>query len=120
MEVYIDDVVVKSKCFEMHLVELQQAMKRTRLHNLKMNPTKCAFGVSAANFLGVLVHKQGIEVDKNKAKSILEASPHRTKKELQSLFGKMNFLRRFIVNSTGKMKYLSPLLRLKNLEEMVW
>ena len=40
-----------------------------------MNPLKCAFGISVGNFLGFLMHKKGIEVDKNKAKAVLEASP---------------------------------------------
>ena len=47
-----------------------------------MNPAKCAFGVSAGNFLGFLVHSQGIEVDKNKMKAVLEARPPGNKKEL--------------------------------------
>ena len=38
-----------------------------RLHFLKMTLAKCAFGVLASNFLGFLVHSQGIVVDKNKA-----------------------------------------------------
>ncbi|CAL9025669.1 unnamed protein product, partial [Prunus brigantina] len=49
-----------------------------------MNPKKCAFGVTAGNFLGFLVHQRGIEVDKNKATAIMAAPPPRTKKELQS------------------------------------
>ena len=61
-----------------------------------MNPSKCAFGVSAGNFLSFLVHYQEIEVDiKKNAKAVLEARPPRNKKELQSLIGKVNFFRRF-------------------------
>ena len=84
-----------------------------------MNPAKCAFRVLAGNFLGFLVHSQGIEVDKNKAKAVLEARSPRNKKELQSLIGKVNFLRRFITNSVGKMKAFSPLLRLKSVEDFI-
>ena len=84
-----------------------------------MNPAKCAFGVLAGSFLGFLVHSQGIEVDKNKAKAVLEARSPRNKKELQSLIGKVNFLRRFITNSVGKMKAFSPLLRLKSVEDFI-
>ena len=120
MEVYIDDVVVKSKDLKAHLADLEQALQRMRVHNLKMNPAKCMFGVSAGNFLGFLVHQKGIEIDQNKAKAVMEARPPRNKKELQSLLGKINFLRRFIANSAGKMKAFSPLLKLKNANEMVW
>ena len=50
MEVYIDDVIVKSKANEQHLEHLTKTFERMRLHRLKMNPLKCAFGVLAAHF----------------------------------------------------------------------
>lgn len=89
-------------------------------HNLKMNPVKCAFGVSAGNFLGFLVHHRGIEVDDNKARAIINAPPPTTKKQLQSLLDKINFLRRFIANSAGKMKAFSMLLKLKDSDTFEW
>ncbi|CAL2240319.1 unnamed protein product [Prunus armeniaca] len=85
-----------------------------------MNPKKCAFGVTAGNFLGFLVHQRGIEVDKNKAPAIMAAPPPRTKKELQSFLGKVNFLRRFISNLAGKIQPWTPLLKLKDMEWFVW
>ena len=91
-----------------------------RRHHLKMNPAKCAFGVSAGNFLGFLVHHRGIEVDENKARAILNAPPPTTKKQLQSLLGQINFLRRFIANSAGKMKAFSTLLKLKDSDKFEW
>ncbi|CAL8992752.1 unnamed protein product, partial [Prunus brigantina] len=75
---------------------------------------------NAGNFLGFLVHQRGIEIDKNKAKSIIEALPPRNKKELQSLLGKINFLRRFISNSAGKIQPFSSLLRLKQEHTFKW
>ena len=54
-----------------------------RKHQLKMSPLKCAFGVQAGNFLGLLVHNRGIEIDQNKAKAIMQAKPPSNKKELQ-------------------------------------
>ncbi|GKU89741.1 hypothetical protein SLEP1_g3839 [Rubroshorea leprosula] len=83
MEIYIDDVVVKSMEDEEHLEHLRKAFERMRQHGLKMNPLKCAFGVTAGNFLGFLVHERGLEVDKNKARSVIEARPPQNKKELQ-------------------------------------
>ena len=58
-----------------------------------MNSVKCAFDVSAGNFLGFLVHHRGIEIDENKARGIINALPPMTKKQLQSLLGQINFLR---------------------------
>ena len=85
-----------------------------------MNPAKCAFGVLAGNFIGFLVHQKGIEKDKNKVKTVLEVIPRVNKKELQSLIGKINFMRRYIANSIGKMKAFSPFLRLNQVKEFIW
>jgi hypothetical protein len=120
MEVYINDVVVKSQTFEEHVECLEKAFLRMRRHQLKMNPLKCAFGVKAGNFLRFLVHNRGIEIDKNKAKAIMQAKPPTNKKELQRLLGQINFLRRFISNVAGRTKAFSPLLKLKSNEEFVW
>jgi hypothetical protein len=56
-----------------------------------MNPNKCAFGVSAGEFLGFLVHEGEIEVGKKSMKAIDEVVPPTNLKELQSLLGKINF-----------------------------
>ncbi|KAM2078098.1 hypothetical protein COP1_024346 [Malus domestica] len=120
VEVYIDDVVIKSRQRRTHVDDLRQAFLRMRQHNLKMNPANCAFGVSAGNFLGFLVHHRGIEVDKNKARAIISDPPPTTKKQLQSLLGKINFLRRFIANSARKMKAFSTLLKLKDSDTFAW
>lgn len=66
LEVYIDNVVVKFESHDFHLVNLKQSFDRMRKYDLKMNSLKYAFGVTAGNFLGFLVHKKGIEVDKKK------------------------------------------------------
>ncbi|KAB2602784.1 hypothetical protein D8674_003789 [Pyrus ussuriensis x Pyrus communis] len=73
----------------------QRAMNMI-FHDLIGTIIECAFGVSAGNFLGFLVHHRGIEVDANKARAIISALPPITKKQLQSLLGQINFLRRFI------------------------
>jgi hypothetical protein len=57
LEIYIDDVVVKSTSTGGHLGDLHQVFERTRRFGLKMNPKKCAFSVSASQFLGFLVHE---------------------------------------------------------------
>ena len=74
-EVYIDDIVVKSQDFDKHLENLEKAFIKMRKYQLKVNPLKCAFGITAGNFLGFLVHNRSKEVDKNKAKAILQAKP---------------------------------------------
>ncbi|KAK2455906.1 hypothetical protein QL285_003321 [Trifolium repens] len=120
MQVYIDDIIIKSSSEDSHLVYLRQSFKRMREHGLKMNPLKCAFCVHAGDFLGFVVHNKGIEINQNKTKAILETKPPSTKKQLQSLLGKINFLRRFISNLSGKAQAFSPLLRLKKDDPFKW
>nr|KYP74734.1 Transposon Ty3-G Gag-Pol polyprotein [Cajanus cajan] len=120
VQVYIDDIIVGSKQKEDHLSHLKLSFERMRKHGLKMNPLKCAFGVTAGEFLGFVIHQKGIEVNRNKTKAIMETKPPSNKKELQSLLGKVNFLRRFISNLSGKTKIFSPLLRLKKEQEFRW
>ena len=79
MEVYIDDVVVKFTCDE-HLGFVKKIFERMRYHQLKMNPLKCTFGVLVGNILGFFVNQRGIEVDKKKAKAIIETKPPNNKK----------------------------------------
>src|SRR3954463_3931011 len=92
MKAYIDDIVIKSASDDIHLNHLRQSFEKMRKHGLKMNPIKCAFFVQAGDFLGFMVHKKGIEINQNKTKAIMETKLPSTKKELQSLLGKINFL----------------------------
>jgi hypothetical protein len=90
VEIYIDDVVIKSLNHGSHLDDTRKTLECTRRHGLKMNPNKCAFGVSAGEFLGFLVHEGGIEDGKKSMKAIDELVPPTNLKELQSLLGKIN------------------------------
>ena len=85
-----------------HLANLRKALECTRKHELKMNPNKCAFGVLAGQFLGFMVHERGIEISQKTIAAINKVVAPETKVELQSLIGKINFIRRFIVNLSGK------------------
>nr|KYP44432.1 Retrotransposable element Tf2 [Cajanus cajan] len=120
VQVYIDDIIVGSKQKGDHLSHLKLSFERMRRYGLKMNPLKCAFGVSAREFLGFVIHQKGIEVNRNKTKPIMETKPPSNKKELQYLLGKVNFLRRFISNLSSKTKVFSPLVRLKKEQEFRW
>jgi hypothetical protein len=66
VEVYIDDIVVKSASLDSHLADLRLAFEKMCRYGLKMNPLKCAFGVSAGKFLGFIVHEKGAEIDPKK------------------------------------------------------
>jgi hypothetical protein len=120
VEIYIDDVVVKSGDFTKHLANLRKILECTRKHGLKMNPNKCAFGVSAGQFLGFMVHQRVTEISRRSIDAINKIVAPANKTELQSLIGKINFIRRFIFNLSGKIKAFSPLLKLKVDQEFVW
>jgi hypothetical protein len=101
VEIYIDDVVVKSTSTGGHLEDLRQVLERTRRFRLKMNPKKCAFDVLAGQFLGFLVHEWGIEIGLKSQEAVRIMVPPTTKRELQQLIGKINFVKRFISNLSG-------------------
>jgi len=79
VEIYIDDVVVKSKGHREHIADFHKALECTRKHGLKMNPNKCAFGVSAGQFLGFMVHERGIEISQKDIATINKVVSPETK-----------------------------------------
>ena len=87
--------MIKSKREE-HFCMLKRVFKICRAFKLRMNPLKCAFGVSFGKFLGLLVHSKGIDVDPAKATTIATMRPLATVKELKSFLGKVSYIRRFI------------------------
>ena len=120
LEVYIDDIVIKSASLDSHLADLRLALERMRRYGLKMNPLKCAFGVSAGKFLGFIIHEKGIEIDTKRIEAMRKVEAPTCKKDLQKFLGKVNYLRRFISNLSGKIDAFTPILRLKNEAEFTW
>jgi hypothetical protein len=120
VEVYIDDIVVKSAEFSSHIANLCKAFDKMCRYGLKMNPRKCAFGVSAGKFLEFIIHEHGIEIDPDRIKSIWNVGPPTCKLEVQKFLGKINYLRRFISNLAEKIDAFTPILRLKNDVEFTW
>ena len=82
IEVYVDDMIAKSKPEEEHLVNLRRLFKRLRKYQLRLNPTKCTFEVKSGKLLGFIVSQRGIEVDPEKVKAILEMPESRTEKQV--------------------------------------
>jgi hypothetical protein len=120
LEVYIDELVIKLTDFEYQLADLRLAFERMKKYNLKMNPMKCAFGVSVNKFLRFFVHEGGIEIDPKKVESIKKLEEPTCKRDVQKLLGKVNYLWRFIANMVGKVESFLSLIRLKHVSEFVW
>ncbi|KAL6323554.1 hypothetical protein AAG906_039137 [Vitis piasezkii] len=74
------------------------------LYCYRLNPSKCAFGVSAGKFLGFMVSQRGIEVSPDQVKSVMETPSPRSKKELQCLTGKLVALGSFIARFTNELR----------------
>ena len=108
---YVDDLVVKSKKREDHIQDLRSIFKRLRRCQLKMNPLKCAFGVTSGKFLGFIVHHRGIEIDQSKIKAIQEIPEPKNLRELRGLQGRLAYIRRFISNLAGRCHPFSHLMK---------
>jgi hypothetical protein len=120
VEIYIDDVVVKSKGYQEHLQDLRATLECAKRNGIRMNPHKCVFGLSASQFLGFMVHEKGIEVGQKHFDAIDKAVPPTTKAKLHSLISKINFIRRFISNLSARILPFSALLKLKSDQEFRW
>ena len=102
MEVYIDDMLVKSTTAELHIAHLSEAFQILREYNMKLNPAKCAFGVLAGKFLGFIVNNRGIEANPDKIKVVLNMPPPSSIKEVQRLTRRIAALSRFISRASDK------------------
>jgi hypothetical protein len=120
MLVYIDDVVVKLVEIKDHMTDLKLSLERMKKYGLRMNPLKCAFGVTTGKFLWFVVHERGIQIDPKKLESITNIGEPASKKDVQKLLGKINYLRRFISNLAGRVESLLPLVWLKHKEGFTW
>ena len=102
VQVYVDNMLVKSKREDDHLNDLQETFDTLRTYNMKLNPSKCAFGVIVVKFLGFMVSQRGIDVNPEKVQAIMELAPPKTVKEVQILNGKIAALNRFVSQATDK------------------
>ena len=85
MEVYIDDMLVKSIKTELHITHLVEAFQVLKSYNMKLNPAKCTFGVSIEKFLGFIVKNRGIEANPDKIKVVLDMLPLSNIEDIQRL-----------------------------------
>ena len=102
VQVYVDDMLMKSLHKDDHLGDLRETFDTLRSYSTKLNPGKCAFGVTAGKFLGFMVSQKGIEVNPEKIWAIVELEQPRTIKEVQSLNGKIAALNRFVSKAKDK------------------
>ncbi|KAL2237224.1 UNVERIFIED_CONTAM: Transposon Tf2-12 polyprotein [Sesamum indicum] len=114
MEVYVDDMLVKSKQESDHLAHLGTTFSIIRAYGMKLNPAKCTFGVRGGKFLDYMVSERGIESKLEKIKAILQLGSPRSIKEVQQLTGNVASLNRFIARSADRNLPFFKILRKVN------
>ncbi|XP_057452568.1 uncharacterized protein LOC130744393 [Lotus japonicus] len=102
MEVYVDDMNVKSVLGSNHHDDLMEAFGRIWKHNMRLNPEKCYFGIRGGKFLGFMTTSRGIEINPDKCKAIQEMKSPSNVKEVQRLTGRIAALSRFLPHSGDK------------------
>ena len=102
MEVYVDDMLVKSKDKPDHLDDLKETFSTLKQYQMKLNPSKCVFGVASRKFLGFMVSQKRIEANPEKVRALLDMASPKTIKEIQKLTRRITALNRFISKETDK------------------
>ena len=99
---YVNDIVVRSKKREDHILDLRETFANLCKHGLKLNPEKCVFGVRRGKLLGCMITERGIKANPIKIEAIRRMRPPSTKKEVQKLTGRLASLNRCISRSAEK------------------
>nr|GEY59606.1 reverse transcriptase domain-containing protein [Tanacetum cinerariifolium] len=102
LEIYVDDLVIKSHTETELLQDIEETFRTLRKINMKLNPKKCTFGAAEGMFLGYMINPEGIKPCPDKTEAVLQLPSLRTIKEIQSLNGKLASLNRFISKSVEK------------------
>ncbi|GJU16887.1 reverse transcriptase domain-containing protein [Tanacetum coccineum] len=102
IEVYVDDLVIKSYTEAEMLRDIEETFRTLRKINMKLNPKKCTFGAVEGMFLGYTITPEGIKPCPDKTEAVLQLPSPRTIKEVQSLNGKLASLNRFLSKSAEK------------------
>ncbi|XP_077222133.1 uncharacterized protein LOC143855976 [Tasmannia lanceolata] len=114
MEVYVDDMLVKSQSVKDHVSDLKETFQVLKEHNMKLNLTKCSFGVGAEKFLGFMVSQRGIEANLEKIKTVVKLTPPKTIREVQQLTGMIAALGRFVSKSAERcLPFFNPVKGIK-------
>nr|GEW07572.1 reverse transcriptase domain-containing protein [Tanacetum cinerariifolium] len=100
LEVYVDDLVIKSRTKDEIVRDIEETFKRKI--NMKLNPKKCTFRVEEGMFLGYKVNTKGLKVCPDKVDAVLSLSSSKCLKDVQKLNGKLASLNRFVVKSAEK------------------
>ncbi|KAM3016368.1 hypothetical protein FF2_000399 [Malus domestica] len=111
MEVYVDDMLVKSKHADQHITNLFETFTILERYRMRLNPNKYAFGVGSGKFLGFMISQRDIDANPEKIKAILDMKESETSKDIQSLTGNMAALTRFISKAIDRCAHFFKTLK---------
>jgi hypothetical protein len=111
VEVYVDEMISKSRTTQDHLINLRKLFQRLKKYQLRLNPNKCAFGITSGKLLGFIVSGRGIEIDPAKVQAIRSMLAPKTEKEIRSFLGRINYVACFFAQLTATCEPLFKLLR---------
>nr|KYP38827.1 Retrovirus-related Pol polyprotein from transposon 17.6 [Cajanus cajan] len=111
LEVYVDDMVIKSNSAADHLRDLKVIFDEVRRHNMRLNPAKCTFGVAGGKFLGFMLSKRGIEANPDKCQAVINMRSPLNVKEVQRLAGRIASLARFLPCMADRSRPIMSLLK---------
>ena len=111
VEVYVDDMKVKSKDTGGYTTNLRKFFERIKEYRLRLNPQKCTFGVTAGKLLGFLVSDRMIEFNTSKIKAILKIPPPQSEKEIRGFLGRLQYISQFIIKLTSTCEPIFKLLK---------
>uniref|UniRef100_A0A2N9GCP7 Reverse transcriptase domain-containing protein n=1 Tax=Fagus sylvatica TaxID=28930 RepID=A0A2N9GCP7_FAGSY len=120
VEVYIDDMLVKSLREESHLADLLQVFNILRKNNLRLNASKCTFGVESGKFLGHVVSRKGIEANPDQVTALINLAEPRNLKQVQRLTGMIAALGRFISKPNSNMIRATHLCLSQSILSSIW
>ena len=117
MLVFFDDILIYRKSWEEHVYHVDKVLKLLKVHQLYAKPSKCAFGVQEVEYLGHIVSHEGVKVDPNKIKAIMDWPIPKKLKNLRGFLGLTGYYRKF-VKHYGQI--IAPLTKLLKKEGFYW
>ena len=111
VEVYVDDMIVKSPSHHQHAQDLSAVFSALRQYNIRLNPDKCVFGIDHGKFLRFMLTQRGIEANPKKCKAIIKMRSPTTIKEVQRLIGRLTAISRFLPKLDEKTQPIVQLLK---------
>ncbi|GJZ93113.1 reverse transcriptase domain-containing protein [Tanacetum coccineum] len=121
LEVYVDDLVIKSRTEDKVVRDIDETFKTLRKINMKLNPKKCTFGVEEGMFLGYQVNTKGIKICPDKVDAVLSLQSPICLKDVQKLNEKLASLNRFLAKSTEKsLPFFKTLKKCTKKSDFLW